>query len=73
MRDESSAIRGFRADNQAWLFLERSYVTGSNLGDQEMFADIMKTGEEVFNPGQMTGWAVNNILSAVADYSSVMN
>ncbi len=70
LKDEFSAIRDFRADNRAWLFLERAYITNSGIGDQELFSSAINSGAEMFNPGQMTGWAHNNILSAISDDSS---
>ena len=72
LTDDYSAIRGFRADNRAWLFLESDYIINSNTGDRELFASVINSGEEMFNPGQMTGWAHNNILSAISDYSSTI-
>ena len=65
--DEASAIRGFLPDNRAWLFIEKSYVTKSGLGDQVMFDFELKNGR-YFAPGQMTGWAYNTILRSFAGF-----
>ena len=65
--DEASAIRGFSPDNRAWLFIEKSYVTQSDLGDQFLFDIELKNGK-YFAPGQMTGWAYNTILRSFSDF-----